>query len=157
MSGYRNPLRINVGFLLNQAVGESRDIHFDLPELRITSDFILKDFKGVARVGRTPQGILVQADFTAFMHAECVRCLAEFDQSLKASFQELFAFRSRSVTDSGLYVPEDGNIDLSPLVREFILLDMPIKPLCREDCKGLCVVCGEDLNVTTCEHVAKQT
>ncbi len=157
MRGYQNPLKINVGFLMNQAVGESRDIHFDLPELRITSDFILKNFKGVARVGRTPQGILVQADFTADVNAECVRCLAEFDQSLKASFQELFAFRSRSVTDSGLYVPEDGNIDLSPLVREYILLDMPIKPLCREDCKGLCVVCGEDLNVTTCEHVAKQS
>jgi uncharacterized protein len=156
VSGYQNPLKINVGFLLNQAVGESRDIHFNLPELRIAPDFILKDFKGVARVGRTPQGILVQADFTAFINAECVRCLIEFNQKLKASFQELFAFRSRSVTDSGLYVPEDGNIDLTPLVREFILLDMPIKPLCREDCKGLCVVCGEDLNVTTCEHVAKQ-
>ncbi len=156
MSGYRNPLKINVGFLLNQAVGTSRDIHFDQLELRLAPDFILKNFEGVARVGRTPQGILVQADFNACMSAECVRCLIEFDQALNASFKELFAFGSRSVTDSGLYVPEDGNIDLSPLVREYILLDTPIKPLCREDCKGLCVVCGEDLNVTTCEHVAKQ-
>jgi len=156
VSGYRNPLIINVGFLLNQSVGTSRDIHFDQPELRLASDFVLHDFLGVARVGRTPQGILVQAEFTASMTAECVRCLAEFQQPLRASFKELYAFHSRAVTESGLYVPEDGNIDLAPLVREFILLDMPIKPLCKPDCKGLCVVCGEDLNTTTCEHVKQQ-
>jgi hypothetical protein len=61
-----NPSRINVGFLLNQAVGESRDIHLTCQNYGITSDFILKDFKGVARVGRTPQGILVQADLYGF-------------------------------------------------------------------------------------------
>ncbi len=155
MSGNRNPLKINVGFLLNQAVGTNRDIHFDQPELRLNSDITLVDFKGMTRVGRIQQGILVQADFTAQMQAECVRCLVEFQQPLQASFTELFAFSSRTVTESGLYVPDDGNIDLTPLVREFILLEMPIKPLCREDCKGLCVVCGEDLNTTTCEHVAK--
>jgi uncharacterized protein len=156
VSGYRNPLKINVGFLLNQAVGTSRDIHFDQPELRLSSDFILLDFKGTARVGRTPQGILVQAEFTASLKAECVRCLAEYQQPLQASFKELFAFDTRSVTESGLFVPEDGNIDLAPLVREFSLLEMPIKPLCKVDCKGLCVVCGEDLNTTACGHVKQQ-
>ncbi len=153
MSGYRNPLKINVGFLLNQAIGTSRDIHIEQAELQLTPEIALKDFQGVARIGRTPQGILVQADFTTTMTAECVRCLEEYQQPLQASFKELFAFGSRSVTESGLYVPEDGNIDLTPLVREFILLEMPIKPLCKEDCKGLCVICGEDLNTNTCEHV----
>jgi uncharacterized protein len=152
VSGYRTPLKINVGFLLHQAVGTSRDIHFDLPELQVASDFVLHDFKGVARIGRTPQGILVQAEFTAGLIAECVRCLAEFHQQLQATFTELFAFDSRTVTDSGLYVPDDSNIDLAPLVRECILLEIPIKPLCKADCKGLCVVCGEDLNTTVCEH-----
>ena len=102
VSGYRNPLKINVGFLLNQAVGTSRDIHFDQPEMRLSSDFILQDFKGVVRVGRTPQGILVQAEFTASLKAECVRCLAEFHQPLQAAFKELFAFDTRFTGRIGL-------------------------------------------------------
>lgn len=49
-------------------------------------------------------------------------------------------------------IPEDGNIDFGPILREYLLLEMPIKPLCKPDCKGLCTVCGENLNLTTCEH-----
>ena len=74
-----------------------------------------------------------------------MRCLAEFTQPLQTSFSELFAFTERSVTESELFVPEDGNVDLDPLVREYLLLEVPIRPLCRPDCKGLCIECGEDL------------
>jgi uncharacterized protein len=48
--------------------------------------------------------------------------------------------------ESGLVVPEDGNIDLEPIVYEYLLLEIPINPVCREDCKGLCDICGENLN-----------
>jgi uncharacterized protein len=54
-----------------------------------------------------------------------------------------------------MVIPEDGNVDFAPLVREFLLLEVPIKLLCREDCIGLCSVCGENLNLTTCEHQAQ--
>jgi uncharacterized protein len=83
---------------------------------------------------------------------ECVRCLVEFQQSLHAQFSELYAFNSRSASESGLIVPDDGNIDLAPLVREYMLLEVPIRPLCRPDCKGLCIICGSDLNTEPCEH-----
>jgi uncharacterized protein len=49
-------------------------------------------------------------------------------------------------------VPDDAHIDLQPLVREFALLEFPIKPLCREDCKGLCTECGQNLNEKDCGH-----
>jgi len=95
----------------------------------------------------------MQANFSASVAAECVRCLCTFQQPLEASFSELYAFSRRTVTESGLILPEDANVDLDPLVREYLLLEIPISPLCRPDCKGLCTVCGEDLNVTRCEHV----
>jgi uncharacterized protein len=149
----RFPLRFNAGFLLHQPIGTSRDVHFDFPELRLSADLDLKDFSGVARVSRTPQGLLVQGEFNGKKGEECARCLAEFYQPLSTSFDELFAFSHRSASESGLILPEDANIDLEPLVREYLLIEVPINPICRPDCKGLCVVCGEDLNQTTCEHV----
>ena len=151
MNASRFPLRINVGFLINQPIGTYRDISFEFSQLRL-SDLELSDIKGVSRVSRTPQGLLVQGDFTARVTCECVRCLDEFSQPLNAVFDELFAFRYKGVTESGLVLPEDGNIDLDPLVREYMLLEVPISPLCRPDCKGLCVQCGANLNEGLCEH-----
>jgi uncharacterized protein len=51
-----------------------------------------------------------------------------------------------------LLLPEDSHIDLAPLIREFALLEIPISPICKPDCKGLCPVCGENLNETDCGH-----
>jgi uncharacterized protein len=144
----RYPLRINVGFLLNQPIGTNRDIHFEYPQLSLKPDpdLQLSDFTGVARMGRTPQGILVQGEFQGQAPSECVRCLTGFEQPLHTTFSELFAFDQRSITDSGLILPEDANIDLEPLVREYLLVEYPISPLCTPDCKGLCPICGQNLN-----------
>jgi len=146
------PLRINVGFLLNQPIGYNRDIHFEFPEVILKPDLKLSRFNGIARVSRTPQGILVQGEFNGNAPAECVRCLTEFAQPLHADFNELYAFDSRSITESGLLLPEDANIDLEPLVREYLLIEFPISPLCSEDCKGLCSFCGQNLNEELCDH-----
>lgn len=110
---------------------------------------------GLERISRTPQGLLVQSDFKAIAQCECVRCLAEFEQPLHTVFSELFAFKTSGMSESGLLVPEDGNIDLAPLLREYLLLEIPIRPLCTPDCKGLCIDCGANLNLTTCEHQAR--
>lgn len=150
----RYPLRINVGFLLNQAVGTYRDIHFEFPELKFSEDLDTREFRGVVRLTRTPQGILAHGDFQTSVKAECVRCLSEFYQPLVTTFDELYAFTNRSTTESGLKLPEDANLDFAPLLREYFLLEVPISPLCRADCKGLCMECGTNLNEATCEHEA---
>jgi len=54
--------------------------------------------------------------------------------------------------ETELVVPDDGYINLAPLTRDYLLLELPIKPICRPDCKGLCPVCGVNLNETICEH-----
>lgn len=152
----RHPLRINVGFLLNAPIGYSRDIHFEYPAIRLEEETYV-DFNGVVRVNRTPQGILAVCDFHATAALECVRCLKGFERALHAEFSELYAFNVRSTTESDLILREDGNIDLEPLAREYLLIEVPISPLCRPDCKGLCIECGEDLNLGTCEHNVRVT
>ena len=81
-----------------------------------------------------------------------MRCLAPFDQRLSWSLTELYSINEKSLTEFGLMVPEDAQIDLQPILREYALLEVPIKALCRPDCRGLCPVCGQDLNKRDCGH-----
>jgi len=148
----RHPLRINVGFLIHQPIGVSREFHFDFERINLGPDLALEGLSGVARVSRTPQGMLVTARFQGILPSECVRCLTEFKQELDTEFNELYAFNKNNLTESGLILPEDGNIDLEPLVRDYLLIEIPISTLCMEDCKGLCTYCGANLNEETCEH-----
>lgn len=152
MSDPHSPLRLNVGFVVAQTAGYSRDIPFDLPQISIPPDLLLTHLSGIVRVTRTPQGILLQVNLRAYVAAECVRCLTPFSQYLETDFTELYAFSKRHITDSGLLLPDDYHIDLNPLLREYMLLEVPIRPLCRPDCKGLCPVCGENRNEVACGH-----
>jgi uncharacterized protein len=148
----RYPLRINIGFLQNQPVGTSREIHLETPDFQLADEFKPTEVKGLIRLSRTPQGVLAQGVFQTSVTTDCVRCLDEYQQFLRTDFTELFSYHSHPTTESSMVIPEDGNVDFAPLVREYLLLEVPIKLLCREDCRGLCPECGENLNVSLCEH-----
>jgi uncharacterized protein len=152
MSNPRYPLRLNVGFILHEEVGYSHEFVFDLPKARMEDDLELGQLTGTLRVGRTPQGLLFTGEFTAEMELACARCLKPFDQSLSWTLTELYASSEKSVSESELLVPEDAQIDLQPLMREYALLEVPINPLCRADCMGLCPICGQNLNQRDCGH-----
>jgi uncharacterized protein len=152
VSVLHSPLRLNVGFVVAQSAGFSRDFPFELQQINIPPDLQISNLYGSIRATRTPQGILLQVDLQAKVSLECVRCLTDFEQSLHIDFTELYAFSQRYVTDSGLLMPETGIIDLAPMLREYSLLEIPISPLCRPDCKGLCLICGNNLNESKCVH-----
>jgi uncharacterized protein len=148
----RRPFRLNVGFIVHQEVGYKHEFSFEFEQIQISDDLDLRHFEGLATIGRTPQGLIIQAEFSAETTLECVRCLNEFDRNLSWTFTELYAFNEKSVSESDLVLPDDAHIDLQPLIREYALLEIPINPICKPDCKGLCAVCGEDLNLSDCGH-----
>lgn len=150
----RRPFRLNVGFIIHEEVGYNHEFPFAFDTIQLSDDLALEHFEGRATIGRTPQGLILQARFSAETTLECVRCLNKLDFSLQWEMTELYAFNKKSVSESGLLVPDDAQIDLQPLVREYALLEIPINPVCRPDCKGLCPVCGEDLNQVDCGHQA---
>jgi len=103
--------------------------------------------------------IIVWGSATVEVTEECSRCLATFDRKFVVQF-EVFSDKmgaqkgkeEREAEGETFSVPHDGkSLELGPCVREAILLSLPIRPLCREDCKGLCPVCGKDLNAGTCD------
>lgn len=152
MTNPRRPFRINVGFIVHEEVGYKHEIPFEFDQIQISDDLDVRNFEGLITIGRTPQGLIVQGDFSAEMTLECARCLGDFDRELDWEFTELYAFKKKSVSESDLLLPEDQQIDLAPLIREYALLEVPINPLCKPDCKGLCPVCGENLNEVDCGH-----
>jgi uncharacterized protein len=151
MTNPRKPFRINVGFIVHEEIGFTSEFTFDVPKAEI-DDFALTDIQGVVQVGRTQQGLVVQGKFSGDTVLECVRCLKDFSHHLEWEFAELYAFTHKSVGEAGLIMPESAQIDLAPLLREYALLEVPINPIHDPGCKGLCIECGQDLNVKDCGH-----
>jgi uncharacterized protein len=148
----RRPFRINVGFIIHEEVGAHYEFPFEFEKVRLDEDLELENFHGLVEISRTPQGLLFNGKFSGETLLECVRCLKEFSKPLVWKLTELYAFNEKSVSDSGLIVPEDAQIDLESLIREYALLEIPINPICKPDCKGLCPTCGQDLNIADCGH-----
>ena len=110
------------------------------------------------RLESVMEGVLVTGTARARAEGECVRCLESLEQQLEADFQELFSYpdaddRGRPVAEPGddaeddedrLFV-EDGLIALESVLRDAVVLALPMQPVCREDCPGLCSQCGARL------------
>ncbi|MEJ2354599.1 MAG: DUF177 domain-containing protein [candidate division WOR-3 bacterium] len=92
----------------------------------------------------------------------CSRCLENINRHDKSNFQLKFKNKTDYTIDGGLtrkfdknkneYIVENNCINLGPFLRDQIILSVPMKPLCSEDCEGLCPICGANLNQTTCAH-----
>jgi len=147
-----HPLRLNVGFLLHQSVGYSREFEFSAHRVQVAEDLDVIRFQGALRLTRTAQGLYGQGHFEAQLPLECVRCLEPFPVALHVKVDDLFVYPALGAPDPLLAIPETGILDLNGLLREYLLLDVPIQPLCRPDCLGLCPLCGANRNRETCHH-----
>ncbi|MGN0674397.1 MAG: YceD family protein [Oscillospiraceae bacterium] len=84
------------------------------------------------------------------LHACCDRCLIEFDRAYSLDFEHILV-RSLSSENDEYIVTELDKLDMDELVLTDCLLQLPSKMLCKEDCLGLCPVCGTDLNQNECD------
>jgi uncharacterized protein len=144
--------RINVGFLINQPIGYYRDIPFEFEHYTFDESLSVDQLKGVINLNRTQTGLRMLAEFECLTQAECGRCLQDFDLSLKTQFEEIFTLENYPLSEDEQIIPESRNIDFRPYIRDYILIEIPINPVCEPDCRGLCKVCGQNLNLGECEH-----
>jgi uncharacterized protein len=99
------------------------------------------------------EGVLATGAVRARALGECARCLGEVAVPVEATFQELFVYpeRADAARDAGDESSEErpqvveDTLDLEPMVRDSTVLALPFRPLCREDCPGLCAECGARL------------
>ena len=97
-----------------------------------------------------PGGIMVTGTVRAPWRGECRRCGGPVAGEVVAVVRERFAPAGGSVADEDAYHFEGDELDLEPLARDAVLLELPLAPLCAEDCRGLCPQCGTNWNVAEC-------
>jgi uncharacterized protein len=93
------------------------------------------------RLESVMDGVLISADLWAPIEAECGRCLAPVRDELEVEVAELFAYEP-DPDDEDLPVLEGDLADLAPVLRDAVVLALPLNPLCEPDCAGLCPTCG---------------
>lgn len=93
-------------------------------------------------------GVLVTAQATVRVDAECARCLTSFSDRVSVEIHELFVYpeQAKQYEEEDVGFIENERIDLAAVVSDAVILEQPLIPLCDEGCRGLCQLCGADLN-----------
>ena len=157
-------MQVNVAQLLKESTGAARSYAID--------DAICSDdgqecrVQGKASLTRAARGILLKGSFTCHSRLTCGRCLDSFAHSSVFNVEEMF-YPSIDIlsglpvalpdedASSSFTIDEHHILDMSEMIRQYDLLAMPMKPLCRVDCGGLCPECGANLNQNKC-HCAER-
>jgi uncharacterized protein len=84
-------------------------------------------------------GVLATVEAQAPLAAECARCLEPVSSTTRVRFRELYSYEAG---EEGGYVLHGDLLDLEPALRDALVLELPLAPLCADDCAGLCVECG---------------
>lgn len=143
-------LRLNARELLRQP-GSRKAVELSLPatDLGVDDERITGEI-GVDLVATsTIDGVVVEGSITMPWRTACRRCLTEVVGTGLVDVDEVY---QDDIGDHDDAFPIDGDqIDLVPAVREAVLLELPDDVLCRDDCAGICPVCGTDRNLGSCE------
>lgn len=158
-------LRINVADIKLEA-GQHKRVALTVPLESTTVDEqeirFETPFTGEAEIWNTGDRLLVRAELSGEVKLVCSRCLTLYTEPIDLSFEEEFVETAKvdegrseedAEDESGRTVSfySGDEIDLTESLRENILLELPMKPLCSDDCEGLCSTCGANLNEGACK------
>ena len=151
-------MQINVSQLLKESIGSTRSYAVS-ETIDVTGDGSKSKVAGEVRLMRTNRGILAQGELDTEVKLTCSRCLGIFDCPLTLNLEEEYiptidvvSGAPLSSSESGPFlIDEHHDIDLTEAIRQYALLAAPMKPLCQEDCAGLCRSCGHNLNQGPCD------
>jgi uncharacterized protein len=154
-------LQVNVAQLLKDAVGATRT--FEVDGLALDSDEGVPAYvRGEFRLTRTDRGVWASGPVAFSVDYVCSRCLAPFASWIEARMDDVFLPSVDIVTGARLRYGEDDAgadinsideqhvLDLSDALRQYRLAGIPMAPVCREDCQGICPECGHELNESAC-------
>jgi len=143
-------IRFDVSVLTKARLGASLTLNVDTGP-RCLTDLDVDFLRGDVQAVRVQGGLLVRGTVESQLMLECVRCLDSRVFDVALDVEETFRLSGTDPKPDGSpTVGDDGWLDLTPLLREQAWLAIPMKPLCRSDCEGLCPQCGANLNPKSC-------
>lgn len=150
---------MNVAQLLMEPSGSRREYQLD-ERISLFDDAEEQQVTGRVTLLKTDQSVWVSAELTSNIECECGRCLTLFSQPIRMGLEEEFlpvlnpavGAREKLLSDGGeyLYIDETHTLDLSGTLREYASMVVPMKPLCKPGCAGLCPRCGANRNESSC-------
>ena len=149
---------MNVSQLLRDPIGSTRDFQID-ETVDISGDGKSHKIQGKCHLLRTGRSILVKCALNTEVDLTCSRCLGRFRHPLKIKFEEEFLPTIDAQSGAPLPPPEEASVftideqhilDLTEAIRQYSLLAIPMKALCKKECAGLCPSCGKNLNEGKC-------
>ena len=156
----QSPFKVNLHELPRRA-GEMKNYHLEFgspepigtPMLAIkTGEPLVIDFKAEA----VSDGVLISGRIVSLAEGECGRCLEELKEDVDQEFRELFLYESRKSEneedDDELFAMDGDIADIEVPIRDAVVLAMPLNPLCKPDCLGLCSECGERMEKLGPDH-----
>lgn len=119
---------------------------YDYAELRLTKPL---HFVGV--IENAAPFLELRGDLTTSLELVCSRCLQSFGMDLQLEIAEVYTNKADSLSeDDEINFFEGDEIDIAPALLKAVFMELPMHPLCRQSCKGICPQCGADLNVSPC-------
>ena len=153
--------QFNVAQLLQSTVGGTRRYEVEATVPSLNEEIALtRPITGGVQFTRTQQGILTQGHFQSAAELTCDRCLDRFASDIEFDVEEEFVptvdvntgrWLELEETDPALLINEHHLLDLKEVLRQAILLAVPMHPVCRSGCAGLCPRCGKNLNEGPCD------
>jgi uncharacterized protein len=149
-------LKFNLARLLEEPVGSKMSFDIDEAQQRLAEDLCVDFVRGIVEFTRINRGIFVRGQLHSQIQLECARCLETFAQPLDLHLEAQFGLPPISPQRRPIFpMGANGILDLTEALREQIVLDLPMRSLCRPDCRGLCIECGKNLNEGPCGCVVE--
>jgi uncharacterized protein len=146
-------MRIDVGQLLREPIGAQVDIELNLGSQCLCDDVDVLSIKGRLNLWRTTEGVWVRGALAVKVDQQCVRCLTPVINTLDIELDERFQLPPILASDEEqvFAIDADHRIDLTPILRELVIVSTPMRVLCQPDCGGICPICGKNLNEGMCD------
>ena len=152
-------MNFNVYNLLQESTGSVKQILVQ-EVFSATTDCVNRTIEGQVRLIRTDKGIWTSASLRTVIVENCSRCLDQCDLIIELEIEEEFlqetiltntSTSAEEIYDQDLNIIDQDNIlDLEDTIRQYVEINTPMSPVCTKNCKGLCFLCGGNLNINRC-------
>ncbi len=132
-----------------------------ITDIKVTEPYF-GNYKSEAVLTKFDNQMILDAETSIKANLVCDRCAIDFETEISSSYRMVYLFENeipasdKEKVEINYVHPDTEKIDISEDVKDYAMLAVPMKKLCREDCKGLCYKCGKNLNEGKCNCVKEE-